>query len=73
MSYHSYDIREIDPYDMGIRSKFQNHSPEIRHDRKNPSNCRKVNMERKRVKNDNQNFRLKNMWRMELMKYFSVF
>jgi hypothetical protein len=36
MSYHSYDIREIDPYDMGIRSKFQNHSPEIRHDRKNP-------------------------------------
>ncbi len=37
MSYHSYDIREIDPYDMGIRSKFQNHSPEIRHDRKNSS------------------------------------
>ncbi len=30
-------------------------------------------MERKRVKNDNQNFRFKNMWRMELMKYFSVF
>ncbi len=37
-------------------------------------------MERKTVKddnqnfqNDNQNFRFKNMWRMELMKYFSVF
>ncbi len=30
-------------------------------------------MERKRVKNDNQNFRLKNMWRMKLMKYYSVF
>jgi hypothetical protein len=31
------DFREIDPYDMGIRSNFHDHSPQIRHDRKNPS------------------------------------
>ncbi len=34
MSYHRYNFREIDPYDIGIRSGFHDHSPEIRHDRK---------------------------------------